>query len=280
MFYLNKIRNLFSRHEPRIVALLAVRNEALYMERCLEHLFLQGIETCVIDNESTDDSRKIAEQFIGRGVIRIETQPYTGYSDLAARLRLKEKIAREIDADWFIHHDADEIREAPTPFKTLREGIVAADKEGYNAINFDEFVFVPTSDDESFEGTDYVDAMRYYYFFEPYPLRRVNAWKNIIKKIDLVSSGGHSVNFKGRRVCPKNFILRHYIVLSSIHAIAKYGSTIYSREAVEKRGWHGPRADFNPELLRFPVHFQLKYLGDNKAWDRSDVYLKHTFFGK
>jgi glycosyltransferase involved in cell wall biosynthesis len=63
----------------RIVALLTVRNEGLYMEKCLEHLSSQGIETCVVDNESTDDSVAITKTFLGRGVFRIERQPYGGF---------------------------------------------------------------------------------------------------------------------------------------------------------------------------------------------------------
>ena len=158
----------------RIVALLAVRNEELYMERCLEHLYSQGIETCVIDNDSTDRTRQIAEQFLGRGVFGIETHTYPGYYDWVGLLRTKERLASEIDADWFIHHDADEIREAPAPYRTLREGIEAVETEGYNAINFDEFTFLPKSSAERYEGRDYVKGMRHYFFFQPKPLHRIN----------------------------------------------------------------------------------------------------------
>lgn len=47
----------------------------------------------------------------------------------------EEKLAAEINADWFIHHDADEIREAPSPYKTLKEGIEDADRQGYMDCN-------------------------------------------------------------------------------------------------------------------------------------------------
>lgn len=73
--------NIRARSVFRIVALLAVRNEALYLARCLEHLYAQGIETCVIDDGSTDDSLKIAKSFIGRGVFRVESRPYNGFYD-------------------------------------------------------------------------------------------------------------------------------------------------------------------------------------------------------
>ncbi len=263
-----------------IVALLAVRNEAFYLERCLEHLFAQGIETYIIDNESTDDTIEIAKKYIGRGVFHIETQPFLGFFDWANLLSHKEQLSQKIDADWFIHVDADEIREAPAPFRTLYEGIMKVDGEGYNAINFDEFVFLPTTDGESFEGTDYIKKMKYYYFFNPGFFRRVNAWKNIGQKVDLVSSGGHRVEFRGIKIYPQNFILRHYIALSRGHIISKYGTErIYSQEEVEKRGWHGQRAGFNAALLQLPDKRQLKMLANNNAWDRSVPWKKHTFWG-
>jgi glycosyltransferase involved in cell wall biosynthesis len=264
----------------RIVALLAVRNEELYMSRCLEHLYQQGVETCVIDNDSTDKTIAIAQKYMGRGVFRIEKKEYPGFYDWAGLLQMKQKLAREIDADWFIHHDADEIREASAPYKTLRNGIEFVDREGYNAINFDEFVFVPVSDNESFEGKDFVEAMRYYYFFEPGQLRRVNAWKNVGQPVDLIASAGHAVRFEGRKVFPVNFVLRHYIALSREHAIRKYGKErIYSVSEIKERGWHALRAGFMPSRLQLPARGQLKCV-DDRVWDKSEPWKAHTFFGQ
>lgn len=262
----------------RVVALLSVRNEELYISRVIEHLITQGIEICVIDNESTDATFGIAQKYLGRGVFRIDTQPFEGYFNLVAQLSLKEKLSREIDADWFIHHDADEIREAPAPFKSLYEGILKVDQEGYNAINFDEFVFLPTADDESFEGTDYVAKMQYYYFFEPAKFHRINAWKKTNLAFDLVSSGGHRVNFVDRKIYPENFILRHYLALSRTHAIAKYGSErIYSSEEIETRGWHRARANANIEAIRFPSSDELHKVGDGR-WNKGFPRKQHPIF--
>lgn len=161
----------------RIVALLAVRNEEYYIEKCLSHLYEQGVETCVIDNDSTDKTLKIVKDFLNRSVFRIVSLPFNGIYEWQKILKLKSQLAQEIEADWFIHHDADEIREAPKPFSNLIEGIRYVDKEGFNAINSDEFVFLPTSDDEAFEGKDYVKEMKYYYFFRPAEFFRVNIWK-------------------------------------------------------------------------------------------------------
>ncbi len=264
----------------RIVALLTFRNEALYLDRCLRHLVLQGIEVCCIDNGSTDRSREIAESFLGKGVVRIEHLPYRGSFELLPILQNEERLAREIDADWFIHHDADEIREAPQPYPTLHAGLEDADRQGYNAVNFDEFVFLPTGADEFYEGTNYVDTMRYYYFFSPGPLRRINAWKRTGRPITLSSSGGHRTEFEERKIFPVPFILRHYIFLSRAHALAKYAGRIFSRYEAEQLGWHGGRVSFRPEHLRYPLREQMKMVRSEGSWDRSDPWPAHQFLGE
>ena len=261
----------------RIVALLAIRNEALYLEKCLEHLYQQGVEVCIIDNESTDNSLNIAKSFLGRGVFRIETYSYNGYYDWIGLLRIKEKLASEIEADWFIHHDADEIREAPAHYVNLYQGILAADNEGFNAINFDEFVFIPVDENDKNEDKDFVRRMKYYYFFEPYTFRQVKAWKKTNLPINLVDSGGHSVDFDGRKIFPENFILRHYIGLSASHLNSKYSQRVFSEVEVNERGWHGWRAKFSEHCLSLPAFENLKLYLNNGKWDKTDPKTEHLF---
>lgn len=264
----------------RVVALLAIRNEERYLARCLEHLHQQGVETCLIDNDSTDGSLDIARRFLDRGVFRIERLPYKGHFDLVEQLRLKEALAAEIDADWFIHLDADEILEAPRAGVTLREAFEEVDRLGYNVVNFDEFVFVPAEGDPSSEGTDYVDTMRRYYFFSPSQQRLQRAWKKASGSLDLVEYAGHHVNFENKSIYPENFVLRHYIVLSQTHLERKYGlERKYSMQEVTERKWHGKRACFDPARARLPSPEALKVLG-NGGWDRSDPHSEHLFFGE
>jgi glycosyltransferase involved in cell wall biosynthesis len=261
----------------RIVALLTIRNEELHLPRVLKHLADQGIEVCLIDNGSTDSSLEIAREYLGKGITRIEQLPYTGAFELWEILRHKERLAKEIDADWYISHDADEIREAPSPtYTTLYEGICDVDRMGYNAIDFDEFVFTPTSDEEHFEGTDYVNEMRYYYYFQPGPLRQVKAWKNLKRRIDLTSWGGHQVLFRGRKIFPEKFILRHYMTLSKNHAIKKYGERVYSKYEVEKLHWHMGRTGFRKNDVVFPQKKDMSCI-DTPGWDRSDPQVGRLF---
>jgi glycosyltransferase involved in cell wall biosynthesis len=268
------------KNELRIVALLAIRNEEVFIERCLEHLFQNGIYTYIIDNESTDRSISIAKKFLNRGVIDIETIAYNGVFDLRGQLERKQQLAQEIEADWFIHHDADEIRYAPSSFATLHDGILHADRKGYNAINFDEFVFMPTSKNQSFEGKDYVSEMHYYYYFGPKTLRRINAWKNTSNKIDLVSSGGHAIHFEGIKIFPENFILRHYLALSFAHACKKYENTHVYKSSEIFRGWFAARSTFKKEHCKFPDRNQLKKTTEIIDLDTSEPWKNHPIFRK
>lgn len=258
-----------------VVALLTVRNEELYIGPCIAHLVSQGIDVCVVDNDSEDRTAGIAKSFLGRGVIAVERYPYPGYFDLRGILKNEERLSYEIDADWFMHHDADEIRESPKPFGNLREALCEVDRKGFNAVNFNEFVFVPTDDAASFERRDYVKEMKYYYFFEPREHHRTNAWKKTVP-VNLVNTGGHSVMFEGRLVFDTNFILRHYLALSRDHFVAKYIGRIFSPEEL-RDGWHGKRACLAREDIRLPAKEELfEYAGD-RMWHAEAPWKRHFF---
>ena len=260
----------------RVVALLTVRNEELYLDRCLRHLISHGIEICVIDNESTDKTAEIGRRYLGKGVLRIETIGFNGTFELEKILENEERLSREIDADWFMHHDADEIREPPAPYKTLLEAIVDVDQRGYNAINFDEFVFIPTLEQSDVVPSDHVSEMKHYYFFEPVLQRQVKLWKSGLQKVDLRSSAGHRVKFPGRQIFPRPFILRHYIALSASHWITKYETRKFSeRELV--RGWHVTRLHMNKDTIRVLPCKELTKLASDKTWDRSRPHRHHPF---
>jgi glycosyltransferase involved in cell wall biosynthesis len=62
----------------RIIALLATYNEERFIVPCLEHLLRHGIEAYIIDNESTDATAGLAQQFMGHGLIGFETFPRQG----------------------------------------------------------------------------------------------------------------------------------------------------------------------------------------------------------
>lgn len=265
----------------RVVALFTVFNERPFIGRAISHLARQGVESYVIDNESTDQTRDIVESMRGQGVIGVETLPRRGEFQLAAHLRRKEQLQHELGADWYIHHDADEIREAPMPDVTLAQAIAQVDAAGDNAIDFDEFVFLPTDPGDDFAVGNYVERMRHYLYLRPKggARFRINAWKYTGQAIDLVSTGGHQVNFVGRRVHPARFILRHYMMLSLAHAVAKYCSRRYSQDELDERMWHGSREFVQPEDFRLPEASATCCLGSDGLWDRTRPVERLPMFG-
>ena len=248
----------------RILALLAAYNEERFIAACLEHLFRHGIQAYLLDNCSTDATVSIAERYLGRGLIGIETLERKGTSDLALRLRTKERLSAELDADWFMHMDLDEFRLPPRGYDKLADAIQAVDAEGYNAVNFLELTFIPTREAPGHDHSQFLDTMRWYYPFLPSFPHRLNVWKRQPVPIDLANSAGHKVNFPGLRMYPESFLMRHYQFLSAGHAFRKYAQIDFEPSAL-KGGWHGWRADITHEMIALPSEAELRrYTLDDK----------------
>lgn len=255
-------------------ALLAVRNEARHIRRILSVFITQGIDVVVIDNDSTDETAAICRQFLGEGVLFMERLAWTGCFDLSAQLAAKEAVAARLDHDWLIHTDADEWMQSPRPGETLLDGIRRVSAQGYNAINFEEFVFLPV-DERSKPGTHYEREILYYYFFEPSKNRLMRAWQRNAA-LSNRASGGHRLSGDQLNASPETFILRHYIALSQQDALNKYLGRTFSATDLSKN-WHGNRLALTKEQLRLPRKELLKELPawDSRAFDRTDPKRRH-----
>lgn len=257
----------------RCVAILCVRNEELHIRRALDDLIGQGIEVAVIDHASTDHTREICLSYLGRGLVALEDLDWDGTYDQTAQLRAKMALVGRLDHDWVIHADADEWMHTRIPGETLLDGIQRFNKD-YNAINFEEFVFLPPPDAIA-DPADCKHDLLDYYFFAPSANRLMRAWKRSAR-LSNVDSGGHLLVGDEIRLAPENFVLRHYIVLSQAQAIAKYSQRVFSPGDIE-RGWHGNRLGLVPERLRLPRSEMLQRL---PAWnsvelDRSQPKTRH-----
>jgi hypothetical protein len=213
------------------------------VNQVITHLAQQGVDVILVDNWSTDATVANAESLLGQGLIRVEKFPPAGPSssfDWDGILRYKTELAAAERADWFIHHDADEIRRSPWPEITLRDALYQADVRGFNAVDHTQLDFQPTAD--TFGPDDSLE--KYFGYFSPASVvaldYRVNAWKNLGHPVDLSSSGGHSVNFPGRRVFPYNFLLKHYPIRSQAHGEQKVLRERKPRwnAGERRRGWH------------------------------------------
>lgn len=267
----------------RILALIAAYNEERFIGGCLEHLFSQGIEAYLCDNQSTDDTVAIAKRYLGAGLRGIEHIPRDGTFRWRQILRRKEALAAELEADWFLHLDPDEVPLPPQSGQpgqsgqTLAEALAEADASGYNAVEFSEFAFVPTREAPHHDHPDYRRTMRWYYPFAPAAHHRVIAWKRQAQPADLASSGGHAIQFPERRIAPQPFRLLHYLFLSREHAISKYVSKVYDPQEV-RDGWHGWRATLTAGAVRLPPQAALRAAFTDDDLDPSSPRTTHWLF--
>lgn len=227
-----------------VVAIIAAYNEADIIEQVVGDLITQGIQIYFLDDGSTDNTAAIVERFLGLGVLAVERCP--ARSRDAARadfeweriLLRKTALAKELDADWFIHHDADEFRESPWPHLTLKDAIQRVDALGFNAIDFTSLDFWPV-DDRFRAGDDVREALPLYAEHAPYDRVQIRCWKKT-GDLDLSSTGGHEARFPDRRVFPLRFILRHYPIRGQEHGDRKVFQERQNRflEGERARGWH------------------------------------------
>ena len=238
-----------------VVAILAIRNEELYIRKCINHLINEGIKIVVIDNGSDDHTLHICREFYPDSILLIERVPYTGCFDLKRLLEKIQQLRKSLNTDWILYQAADEILQSNIRNETLHDAIRRIDGLGYDAINFDEFVFIPESNEKRYGGTDYYRKMRYYYFFEPFKPRLIRAFKNALT-VDNIYSGGHLLPIDKIKLYPENLILRHYVCLSFEHARSKYGSREFSEEAL-KKGWHYNRCNIDETKLVAPSMHRL-----------------------
>ncbi len=261
----------------RVVAILAAHNEERFIGRCLDQLAAQGVESYVIDNDSTDATREIAESRRGRGVIGCERIARNGVYSWRPILARKAELACELDGDWFMHADPDEVRLPPPGQATLAAAFAEAEEAGANAVNFQEFTFVPTREDPDHDHPRFEETMRWYYPFLPAFPHRLNAWRRQPVPVDLASTGGHRVEFPGLRMHAVSFPMRHYLFLSLPHAIEKYIEKTYDPAEVA-RGDHRARAALTADAITLPSRDELReYRGDEKL-DASDPLVRHPSF--
>lgn len=228
-----------------VVAIIAAYNEADIIDHVIGDLVQQGVSIYFLDDGSTDGTVAAVERYVGRGVVGIERLADTlaeaapdGFA-WERILRRKAQLAHELDASWFMHHDADEFRESPWSHVSLSDAIRRVDTLGFNAIDFASLDFWPVHD-QFRAGDDVRDAFRFYSEQAPYDRLQIRCWKKTDQLVDLASSGGHDARFPGRRIFPLRFILRHYPIRGQAHGERKVFRERRSRflEQERARGWH------------------------------------------
>jgi hypothetical protein len=241
----------------KVTAVICVRNGAAYITRCLEHLAAQGVDVALIDHSSDDATLSIANAFRTCPVIHLSRLEWQGHFDLGRQLAAKAEVMASLTSDWWIHQDIDEVLTSDRLVEALPDALARVEADGYNAIDFDEFVFVPQDETSRHEATDYVAGMHYYYYFRPRPgPRLMRAWRSSSELSWAPDGAGHHLAGPVR-LYPSTFTLRHYMHLSYEHVLAKYPTRRYSPSDLAK-GWHRRRAALHDAILRLPPRDSLK----------------------
>ena len=81
-----------------VLAVIAARNEAGYIQVTLATLIEDGVEVMLLDHGSIDGTRELAEPFLGRGLVGIEHVPWRGVFDLEELLERKQEVYRAAPA--------------------------------------------------------------------------------------------------------------------------------------------------------------------------------------
>ena len=225
----------------RIVALIAARDEADIIGPVLGDLVRQGIGVHLVDDASTDGTAEVAVAAAGAGLVGLERfepddSPTFSLRRIIAR---KQELAAELDADWFINHDADEFREGPFPGLDLRGSIEVVDRLGFDAVDFEVLSFWPLAGEEAASGEDPRPRLHHYQRQGGFNKLQIRCWRRRSGPLDLVSSAGHEAVFPGREVFPVRFLLRHYPFRSAAQAMRKLRDRRARYDPGELEvGWH------------------------------------------
>lgn len=258
------IRALAVPDDFRPLALIATYNDRDIVLQTTAKLLDDGIDVHVLDNWSDDGTFEMLQAMgtARRGLV-VERFPEASparYYEWAAILDMKDRIAQRHSGRWIIHQDSDEIRGAPWPMGSLREGIYVADRMGFNAIDFTVCDFRPV-DDRFSEGADPETAMLHFEFGKrPGHFVQTKAWRQGGQSVGLSASGGHQAKFEDRRIFPYKFVLKHYPLRSPQQARRKVFADRRERFSPDERaaGWHFQYDHWKPD--------------DRFLWDRNDLH--------
>ena len=253
----------------KVAAIIHGYNEADILPEVVDYLVAHGVEVHYFDNWSTDGTWELVQALVAEQKIvhceRFPCKPNKEY-EWRAQLEKTEEYAECLDADWIMHHDADEIRVAPWEGVTLTEAIAHIDALGFNAIDFTviDFRFLEGNTDR---GMPYQKNLTHFEFGRRSGhFSQVKCWKNTAK-ISLASSGGHDATYEGRKVFPIKFLLKHYPLRNKTQAnnkVYKHRLPRFNKEN-ESYGWH----------IQYELYRELKEVKGWKYYELSPWHSVH-----
>jgi len=271
-----ELTNVYKAHYPLlpVLAIITQFNEGDVVEPVVKHLISQGVDVYIIDNWSDDGSYEIIQQLSKKYPKRIRIERYpkkrsTKYEWERLLNRVTEVAKDNKEYKWIISNDADEIRWSPWTEISLQQALSFVDYRGYNCLDFTVFNLYPIKDGFK-EGSRLSDFFTHGEFSSMNAhFLQLKAWRNN-QEAEIASTGGHLVDFPGRKVFPLKFLLNHYPLRSNDQANRKIFKERMPRfvKSERKKGWH----------------VQYDHIKDNQSFIRSEKgllrYSDVNFFSK
>lgn len=232
----------------RILGFISCYNESDLIDEVLQFYARAEVPVVFIDNGSTDGSQEIAQQYLGGEVLEYVRHDSEEY-DLKEMLDLCLAVVERHAPDWIMHIDADHLYEPGRGYDSFHHQVEDAEQHGYNVIDFDEFVFLPTTADDPTLPHVY-DRIKYYALRDPGETNTPSDHGPLLLQprlyqyqagMNISNDGGHTIFYPddAMRVHPVRGVLRHYMFRSVEQGRRKLRErrARYSR-AGRARGWH------------------------------------------
>lgn len=256
----------------RALALMTTYNEEDIIEPCVEHLFAQGLDVFVVDDNSTDatpDKLEALARTTPRLTLDRDSRRGARFLDkqaLFALLLNHAARAAERGVEWMMYLDPDELRTSPWPGIPLAQAFARVESLGFNAVDFTVADF-RYAKGQLISPAAYQSQMRLFEFGRrPGHFVQIKAWRHPPGlPADLFLSRGHQVVFPGRRVFPLKFLLQHYPLRGETHARKKIHHDRFPRYDPEEVA-KGAHVQYNSYRDRVPDGWDPDTL---QAWDDS-----------
>lgn len=180
-----------------------------------------------------------------------------------------------------MHADPEEVRLFPRSGQTLADALadagVGAGAHGYNAVDFQEFAFVPHArgSQPRSPALHRDDAL----VLSLPPARAASHRMEATARPGGPRPGLRDTESRSRGLnpLPDPVKMRHYLFLSLAHALEKYVDKVYDPDEVA-RGRSRRRASLTAQDIRFPGRDELRtYRGDDRL-DASAPHAHHLCF--
>lgn len=238
-------------------AIITADDPGPYIQNLLPYLIDEGLMVFLVSEPGIGALHRGLFESLPSSTFEFISHDTGGPFSLERQLREKEQLLGQIDSEWILHLDIDEVPHSRRRGESLIEAVNRLGSTGANVINFDEFVFLPVDHDYSGSAGVY-QRMKFYYFHEPRPNRLNRLFRKELGFVTL-GTGGHTAVGEGLHVAPESLVLRHYPFISQQHALEKYAQRSFDQGEIA-RGWHSNRIEIELRNLKFPPRTHLDRL--------------------